>query len=313
MRRAQHADAAPCVESIDVGYLRMAGAASAFLIRGNDGHVLVECGPAATRETLFEGLRQAGVEPSDIRHLLLTHIHLDHAGAAGHLAQEGAQVHVHPFGAGHLAEPGRLLASTRRVHGDAYDRFYGDMLPVPSGQLHAIDDGAVVTLAGHQLRAIHTPGHARHHIVWMLETADARHAFTGDLAGIAVPESDCIAIPTPPPEFDPAGWVASLQRVMETRPTHLWLTHGGCTASGAAAADRFLGRALARVVETSDWLRTVVTRHVDAAHALEAYRALEIPAARAAGVDAVRCAQFLDDGFLRMNLGGARRAFAAGA
>ncbi|NBW26273.1 MAG: MBL fold metallo-hydrolase, partial [Betaproteobacteria bacterium] len=176
-----------------------------------------ECGPAATRSTLIDGLRKVGVALQDIRHLLLTHIHLDHAGAAGHLAQVGAHVHVHPFGAPHLASPDKLLASTRRVHGEAYEPFYGDLLAVDAAHLHPVQDGATLSLSGRVLRALHTPGHARHHVVWLLEHASERHAFMGDLAGILVPHSRFIAMPTPPPMM-----AASLMGVSITRCVPNW-------------------------------------------------------------------------------------------
>ena len=297
------------VQAIDVGYMRVPGAANAFLIRGGDGHLLVECGPAATRSTLIDGLRAAGVALPDIRHLLLTHIHLDHAGAAGHLAQAGAHVHVHPFGAPHLANPEKLLASTRRVHGDAYEPFYGDLLAVDAAHLHPVQDQSTLSWSGHVLRALHTPGHARHHVVWLLEDASERHAFMGDLSGILVPGSEWIAIPTPPPEFEPDAWCTSLQRVIDAEPTHLWLTHGGGVASDRAASRRFLERALGRLQQETAWLRDLVARHADDARPVVAYRAIEVPLARQAGVDAARMDAFLDDAFFRMNLGGARRAF----
>jgi glyoxylase-like metal-dependent hydrolase (beta-lactamase superfamily II) len=186
------------VQAIDVGYMRVPGAANAFLIRGSDGHILVECGPAATRGTLIDGLHAAGVSLHDIRHLLLTHIHLDHAGAAGHLAQAGAHVHVHPFGAPHLASPEKLLASTRRVHGSAYEPFYGDLLPVHAAHLHPVEDGVGFSLSGLALRALHTPGHARHHVVWLIESGSERHAFMGDLAGILCPAANGSRCPRRP-------------------------------------------------------------------------------------------------------------------
>lgn len=297
------------VQAIDVGYMRVPGAANAFLIPGVDGHVLVECGPAATRGTLIDGLCAAGFAPTDIRHLLLTHIHLDHAGAAGHLAQAGVHVHVHPFGAPHLASPEKLLASTRRVHGDAYEPFYGDLLAVDAAHLHPVQDQAALSLSGHLVRALHTPGHARHHVVWLLEDTSERHAFMGDLAGILVPGSAWIAVPTPPPEFEPDAWRLSLRRVIESEPTHLWLTHGGLVATDRAASRRFLERALERLQQETAWLRELVSRHVEDAEAVRSYRERECPLARAAGVDAARMDAFLDDAFFRMNLGGARRTF----
>lgn len=297
------------VQPIDVGYLGLPQAALAFLIRGEGGDVLIECGTAATWPTLRAGLLAAGSSPERVHHLLLTHIHLDHAGAAGHLAGAGARVHVHPFGAAHLADPAKLIASSRRVHGAAYDRFYGDLLPVPEAQLAVAQDGERIRVAERTLRALHTPGHARHHVVWLLEQASERHAFMGDLAGILVPHSRFIAVPAPPPEFDAEAWETSLRRVIDAAPTHLWLTHGGHVACDAASSRAFLQRALARLRQETEWLRTLVARHGHDEAAVAEYRAIELPVAEREGVDARRRAEFLDDAFFRMNLGGARRAF----
>ena len=295
---------------IDVGYMGVVGAANAFLVRGPRGDALVECGTAATWPTLVAGLRAAGGDPARVQDLLLTHIHLDHGGAAGHLASMGARVHAHPFGVPHLIDPAKLVASSRRVHGPAYDRFYGDLAPVPAALAHAAQDGGQVEACGPPFRALHTPGHARHHVVWLLESGAHRHAFLGDLAGILVPGSDFIAVPTPPPEFDPVAWRESLERVIAERPTHLWLTHGGLVGGDAASAGTFLRRAVDRLRQETGWLRDCVAPTLADSEALAAYGALERPLARASGVDATRMTEFIDDAFLRMNLGGARRAFA---
>lgn len=295
------------ISPIDVGYMGVDGAANAFLVRGPQGHVLVECGPAACFGTLEAGLRSHGCAVADIGDLLLTHIHLDHAGGAGHLAAQGARVHVHPFGKPHLANPAKLIASSRRVHGAAYDRFYGDLLPVPETAIVVARDTVWITAGGLRWRALHTPGHARHHVVWMLEHGLERHAFVGDLAGILVPESSHIAVPTPPPEFDPQAWRTSLGRVFAEGPSHLWLTHGGCVASNPRDAEAFLHRALARLIETTEWLEEAAKRQDDEVVAEGLLRERRIAAEQ--GVNPRRMDEFIDEAFIRMNLGGARRAF----
>jgi len=298
------------IHTIDVGYMNLAGAANAFLVRGEHGDVLVECGPAVAWPMLVRGLQSIGVNPKQVAHLVLTHIHLDHAGAAGHVALHGVQVQVHPFGAPHLMHPEKLLASSRRVHGAAYDTLYGDLLAVPQAQVHSVHDGERVEVCGLRFQALHTPGHARHHIVWLLEQGDQRHAFMGDLAGILVPNSQFIAIPTPPPEFDAPAWQASLLRVIQARPTHLWLTHGGCTAQDAVASTIFLNRALHRLEQETEWLRALVAQFATDAEALATYRDLEIPFADRDGVSPTQREAFLDQAFFMMNMRGARRAFA---
>lgn len=294
---------------IDVGYMGVHGAANAFLVRAAGGDALVECGTAATWPALEAGLRAAGSAPGRIRDLLLTHIHLDHGGAAGHLAANGARVHAHPFGVPHLVDPTKLVASSRRVHGAAYDRFYGDLRPVPAAQVFGVQDDGIVEACGLTFRALHTPGHARHHVVWVLQLGDEVHAFVGDLAGILVPGSEFIAVPTPPPEFDPAAWHAGIERVIAARPTHLWLTHGGVVGGDTACAAAFLRRAADRLAQETAWLRQCTASGLAEADALRSYGALVRPCARAAGVGAERMEEFVDEAFLRMNLGGARRAF----
>ena len=295
---------------IDVGFMGLRGAANAFLVRGESGDALVECGTAANWPTLCAGLQGATSSPAQVTDLLLTHIHLDHGGAAGHLAAAGARVHAHPFGVPHLVDPGKLIASSRRVHGAAYEPFFGDLMPVPASLVHAVDDGACVQAAGLVFRGLHTPGHARHHVVWLLDHDGARHAFMGDVAGILVPGSEFVAVPTPPPEFDPVAWQASLRRVIAERPTHLWLTHGGCVGGDEAGAGAFLRHAADRLAQETEWLRGLIESGANDAECIRAYGERERPLAVAAGVDARRLADFVDDAFLRMNLGGARRAFA---
>jgi glyoxylase-like metal-dependent hydrolase (beta-lactamase superfamily II) len=264
-------------------------------------------------------LEQRGVHPTQIMDLLLTHIHLDHAGAAGHFAAGDSRVWVHSFGVPHLIDPTKLLASSRRVHGEMYERFYGDLWPTPESQALAVYDGQIISAAGLQFRAIETPGHARHHHAWLLAHADERHLFVGDALGIAVPDSDFISIPTPPPEFDPHAWIQSLQRLREAAPTHLWLTHGGLQSTNAAAALQFIDRVQARLEEESalqQKLAAVIiasgARESDAyqhalLNAMHEYKKWLHPKAVTAGVSARNIAQFLGDYFMRMNLQGVLR------
>lgn len=297
------------VDPLDVRYLGTDQAAWAFLVRSPEGLSLVECGPAASWPHLLRGLEEAGVSPEEVGDLLLTHIHLDHAGAAGHVAERGATVHVHPFGQAHLADPSRLITSSRRVHGEAYERFYGDLRPVRPDRIRPVADGERVEAAGLVWRAVHTPGHARHHVVWMLDLKGERHAFMGDLAGILVPGSRHILIPTPPPEFDPLAWAASLDRVAATAPDRLWLTHGGCVARNREEAAGFIRRAAAALTEECESLRGLMT--LPDAEAIPAALGRHRVRAAQDGVSPRRMEEFVDEGFVRMNLAGARRAFAA--
>ncbi|MCE9618295.1 MAG: MBL fold metallo-hydrolase [Planctomycetes bacterium] len=313
------------IHPLDVGYLELPGAANAYLIEGPEGFAMVECGTAVTWPALEAKLEECGVHPTQIEDLFLTHIHLDHAGAAGHLAACGARIWVHPFGHPHLIDPEKLLASSRRVHGAMYERYYGDLWPVPPTQAHAVDDGGIVSAAGLQFRAIETAGHARHHHAWQLDSDGHRHIFVGDVLGIAMPESGFISIPTPPPEFDPAAWKRSLQKLRDAEPTHLWLTHGGLRSESAATARQYIDRVEARLDEERAELRHLAqavvasgpreseAHRIALSKAVDDYRAWLHPKAEAAGVTAPHFKAFLGDYFLRMNLQGAVRLASTGA
>jgi glyoxylase-like metal-dependent hydrolase (beta-lactamase superfamily II) len=161
--------------------------------------------------------------PADIPDVLVTHIHLDHAGAAGWWARQGATVHVHHVGAPHLINPERLLASAGRIYGDRLGALWGEFLAAPAGQVHALHDGDLVEAGGLQFLALDTPGHAGHHMVYQVDDI----AFVGDLAGVRRPGVSHVRLPTPPPEFDLAQWLASIDQVRSRRLARIYLTHFG--------------------------------------------------------------------------------------
>lgn len=211
---------------IDVRYSRTAQVIGSYLLLG-DRPALVETGPTSTVETLLDGVRQAGLDPADLAAVAVTHIHLDHAGGAGALAQRfpHLQVYVHAIGAPHLVDPARLVASAARLYGDDLPRLFGDVVPVPAERVRALNDGDAVLLGSRRLVALDTPGHARHHhAFWDPDTADL---FTGDMAGVALPGSRYVRAPTPPPQLDIPAWERTLARVRSLRPKRLLLTHFG--------------------------------------------------------------------------------------
>jgi len=302
--RPQRADTSVVrIVPIDLGYLDQPGAALAFLVEIEGlPPALVECGPEACRSRLEAALRGHGVDPGSIAHLFLTHIHLDHGGAAGAFAARGATVHVHPKGVRHLVDPAKLNDSSRRVHGERFDRWYGSMAAIEPNRLAAAADGATVDLGSVRLRAVETPGHAKHHHAWMLEHAGGRECFTGDVAAMIVPGSDFISVPTPATDFDPEAWDASLARLEAERPDRLWLTHGGRVDDAAGV----LAKARRRVAEEASFLIETASS-CDDREAIERYRAWLHPRAEAAGVDRAVRAAFLGPAFLEMNLAGVRK------
>lgn len=215
------------IRTLDLGYHGLDGAAASHLIRTDDGPMLVEAGPMCTLPRLQAELEASEVDPESIRLVVLTHIHLDHAGAAGWFADRGADVVVHPFGTRHLIDPSRLNASARRIYGDELDHLFGELHACPEERVHPIEDGGTVSFGGVDLVAIETPGHARHHHAWMLDLDGLRQCFTGDVAGMRIPGSSFPTLPLAPPEFDPDAWIASIDRLAALDFDRLHLTHFG--------------------------------------------------------------------------------------
>jgi len=211
------------IHPLDLRFQGMPQAIASFLVLGVGGPVLVETGPGSTLAQLQAELARFDLRASDIRDVLLTHIHLDHAGAAGWWASQGTRVHMHHLGAPHLIDPERLLTSARRIYGEQMDSLWGEFLAAPAQHVYALHDGDVVQAGGLSFRAYDTPGHARHHLVYALDDV----AFVGDLAGIRVPGQWHLRLPTPPPEFDQEAWQTSLAAMQSQNFRRLYLTHFG--------------------------------------------------------------------------------------
>jgi glyoxylase-like metal-dependent hydrolase (beta-lactamase superfamily II) len=199
------------------------GAIASYLIRHNGGCILIESGPGSTQINLKARLAELDLRLEDISDVFLTHIHLDHAGAAGWLAQQGARIHVHPVGAPHLLDPEKLLSSAARIYGEDMDRLWGQFLPVPEDQLSILQDGQVVQIGSLSLQAIETPGHAEHHFVYLFEDI----CFSGDIGGVRPAQSPHLRLPMPPPEFNLEKWRYSLQRMRDLEFSHIAPTHFG--------------------------------------------------------------------------------------
>lgn len=296
---------------IDTGYLDVPGAASCFLVFGPDAPVLVECGCAVAFDRIRASLAAHGVKPGDLAALFVTHVHLDHAGAAGHFAREGVPVHVHPRGARHLIDPARLIAGSRAVHGPRYERHYGDPIPIDPARVRAVGHGETVEAGGLRWTAIETPGHARHHHAWVQARLDGvrETVFTGDVLGMVSPGSDHISIPVPPSDIDIPAWRTSIER-LHALPDGLdaALTHGGRRPL-RAHVDAFVARMneelplLAELVELAK---------SDPAAADARYREFLMPRAKAAGLDDALAGMLLGKAFRAMNLAGIADAVAAG-
>jgi glyoxylase-like metal-dependent hydrolase (beta-lactamase superfamily II) len=212
---------------IDLQHLGRPESILSCLVSTERGGYLVDPGPASCLEALRAGLTAHGTAIEELAGLLLTHIHLDHAGAAGTLARlnPGLTVHVHRAGAGHLTDPSKLLASATRLYGSEMERLWGEVAPVPQERVVALEGGEQLDLGGRQLDVLYTPGHAVHHVTYL--DAGTGIAFLGDTAGLRTHRLPCVLPVTPPPDFDLAQWLASLDRIAERRPTELVITHFG--------------------------------------------------------------------------------------
>jgi glyoxylase-like metal-dependent hydrolase (beta-lactamase superfamily II) len=193
---------------------------ASYLVETGDGPALVDCGPASTAGELKARLGELGLALTDVRHLLLTHIHLDHAGAAGTLVAEhpGLQVHVSEIGAPHLVDPERLERSARRLYGDRFDPLWGELRPVPAENVHVLGGDAL------GLAVIPTPGHASHHVCFLDHEGTL---FAGDAAGVRIAPGTHILPVSPPPDIDLAAWAGTLDELEWRGAARLALPHWG--------------------------------------------------------------------------------------
>ena len=215
-----------------------------YLLETADGPALFDCGPASGVPRLKERLRERGLELSDLRHLLLSHIHLDHAGAAGVLVREhpALQVHVSEIGAPHVIDPARLERSARRLYGDEFDSLWGELAPVPEANVHAT--GAQVV----GLECLPSPGHASHHVCYLDRNGTL---YAGDAAGVRIQPSLSVLPPTPPPEADVEAWNATIAAIERREPARLALVHFGVAEDPA----RHLAELRSRLEEWSKRVR----------------------------------------------------------
>jgi glyoxylase-like metal-dependent hydrolase (beta-lactamase superfamily II) len=208
------------LEPLDVLHLGRERVIGVYLLETDDGLALFDCGPSTCVPALKDRLREHGLELGDVHHLLLSHIHLDHAGAAGVLVREhpALQVHVSPIGAPHLVDPSRLERSARRLYGDEFDTLWGELAPVPQENVHETADRVL------GLECFPSPGHASHHVCYL--DAD-RTLWAGDATGVRVQPSRFVLPPTPPPEFELDTWERTLDEIEARRPERLALIHFG--------------------------------------------------------------------------------------
>jgi glyoxylase-like metal-dependent hydrolase (beta-lactamase superfamily II) len=207
-------------EPIDLHHLGRQRIIASYLLDTEDGPALFDCGPSRTIDGLKAGLADRGLALTDVRHLLISHIHLDHAGAAGALVREhpALQVHVSPIGAPHLVDPARLEKSARRIYGDTFDSLWGELAPVPEENVHPVE-GRVLGL-----ESFPSPGHASHHVCFLDRDGTL---YAGDACGVRVFPGRSVLPPTPPPEADVEAWEMTLDEIERRDPERLAIVHYG--------------------------------------------------------------------------------------
>jgi len=217
-------------EPIDLRFQGSGRVIGSYLLDTEDGPALLDCGPSTCFERLKAGLRERGLALTDMRHLLLSHIHLDHAGAAGVVVREhpALQVHVSEIGVPHLVDPARLEASARRLYGETFDTLWGELAPVPEENLHPVGDRVL------GFECFPAPGHASHHVVYL--DGDGT-AYCGDAAGVRIQPHDLVLPPTPPPEFDLDAWHETIDELERRGPRALALIHFGVALDPAPHLD----------------------------------------------------------------------------
>jgi glyoxylase-like metal-dependent hydrolase (beta-lactamase superfamily II) len=237
------------------------------LLRLKEFSALVDPGPASTISTLRQQLEQQGLRVSDLNAIFLTHIHLDHAAATGQLVRENPRlkVYVHSRGVPHLIDPSRLLQSASRLYGQDIGRLFGEFLPVPSSNLHALDGGETIALGSRQFQVLSTPGHASHHVTYF-DAADAT-AFVGDTAGISINGHPFILPATPPPDIAIELWDTSLDAIANLHPNRLFLTHFSFSDNPSA----HLANYRERLHRWRDLSAGLLARHLDDSAAMHEF------------------------------------------
>ncbi|MGH2674785.1 MAG: MBL fold metallo-hydrolase [Actinomycetota bacterium] len=250
-------DAAEGIRGIDTAMFGRPRLTSAYLIEAREP-ALVETGPTTSVQSVRDGLAALGIGAEDLAHIVVTHIHLDHAGGAGALAPHfpSATVWVHERGAPHLAEPSRLVASAGRIYGERrLLELFGPVHPIPGDRLRAVQDGDTLDLGDRRLEVLYTPGHAGHHVAFL--ESRTRGVFVGDALGVFLPDVGVLRPATPPPEFDLELAVASVERIRDAHPSAILFSHFGPSPDVAELCERSIDRLRRWTAAVEDALREV--------------------------------------------------------
>jgi glyoxylase-like metal-dependent hydrolase (beta-lactamase superfamily II) len=235
------------IHVLDTQHLGRRGIIAVTALETKEGLILFDTGPESTFETIVGELQKLGFDPRDVRHVFLSHIHFDHAGAAWRFAELGATIYVHPRGAPHLIDPAKLVASATRLYGDQMERLWGKFAPIAQERVRILEDNAVVHVAPFEIRVVETPGHASHHHIYYWNDC----LFGGDVAGVRLGGGTPVP-PLVPPELDIEAWRASIAKIRALNPAKLYLPHFGPVTGDIGA---HLDALEERIVRWSLWFR----------------------------------------------------------
>ncbi len=223
---------------ISLPFLGEPGIIGSYLLNGGDEIALIDPGPGSMLEDQLAAIRESGLDPAAVTHIVLTHIHLDHAGMTGSLLRHmpKATVYVHSKGAPHLLDTSKVVASAERIYGERMKELWGAIESVPQERLKVVEDGDVLNIAGRRLEVHYTPGHAVHHVIFF--DVHSGELFVGDTAGVRLQDTDYVRPPTPPPDLDIEAWSTSIDKIKKLRPDVLYIAHFGPTKNVTSHLER---------------------------------------------------------------------------
>src|ERR1043166_9197905 len=260
------------IHVLDTRQLGLPGIVAATALEADDGIALFDTGPESTFDNVIVDLRKAGFDAKDVRHVFLSHIHFDHAGAAWRFAGPSrtggsATIYVHPRGAPHLVDPTKLIESATRIFGADMERLWGKIAPVPKERIRILEDNDVVSVPPFEIRAVATPGHASHHHVYHWDD----NVFGGDVVGVRIGDGPPIP-PFVPPELHVESWRESIARIRRLNPANLYLPHFGKVSGSIAEHLDLLDE---RVARWSEWFREKIRSGDDETTLKSTFAALE--------------------------------------
>ena len=255
------------IHILDTRQLGLPGIVAATALETDDGIALFDTGPESTFDNVIVDLRKAGFQTKDVRHVFLSHIHFDHAGAAWRFAESGSTIYVHPRGAAHLIDPAKLIESATRIFGDNMQRLWGKIAPVPAERVKILEDNEVVRVPPLEIRAIETPGHASHHHVYQW----GDNVFGGDIAGVRIGSGPPMP-PFVPPELNVEAWRDSIARIRKLNPANLYLPHFGKVGGSIS---QHLDQLDERVARWPQWFREKIRSGANEEQLRSEFAALE--------------------------------------